>query len=306
MAAVRDYFDTDFNYAVRVYTRLPLPEFNTETVLLYDFHGYKSLLACYDPDPTHTVQYYLNLLAAFKPGATPVDLAGKIIIPSARDFPGMIRVENVPGIFAIHAQFFGDPNWVSSKDLRTSVPVRIFLYSESDLSEADVVTLKTRGLEIGYEVQYRSKRHALERSRSETPLALSYDSRDNEIARAIAIALNRMICPVWYAEFSLQVGDNLCDNIENGLKECHKCILILSKHFFANTGWTKREFDSIFTRDILEKRKLVLPVWYNVSPQEVFDYSPSLLNVLALDWATLGEEAVCRKLFNVIIRREQD
>jgi len=35
----------------------------------------------------------------------------------------------------------------------------------------------------------------------------------------------------------------------------------------------QKEFDSIFTREILEKRKLVLPVWYNVSQQEVFDYS---------------------------------
>jgi hypothetical protein len=110
-----------------------------------------------------------------------------------------------------------------------------------------------------------------------------------------------MICPVWYAEFSLQVGDNLREKIEKGLKECHKCVLILSEHFFTNAGWTKREFDSILTRDILEKTNLVLPVWYNVTEKEVFDYSPSLLNVLAVDWGKLGEEAVCRQLFNAII-----
>ena len=54
-------------------------------------------------------------------------------------------------------------------------------------------------------------------------------------------------------------------------------------------------------KPFLEKTNLVLPVWYNVTEKEVFDYSPSLLNVLAVDWGKLGEEAVCRQLFNAII-----
>jgi hypothetical protein len=277
-----------------------------ETVILYDFAGYKSFLACYDPTTAHTVQYYIDFLAALKLGQTTVEHSGKVVLPAARDFPGRIKINNVEGPFSVLAQFFGDPHWMSSTDLRTSVPVRIFLYSESDLPEGDVITLKQKGLELGYEVQYRSNRHALDRSRFEIPLAfISYDSRDRDIARAIAIALRRMICPVWYAEFSLKVGDNLRQKIEKGLKECHKCIIILSKNFFANAGWTKREFDSIFTREILEKTNLVLPVWYNVTEHDVFDYSPSLLNVVAVDWMQLGEEAVCRQLFNSIISPDE-
>ena len=50
-----------------------------------------------------------------------------------------------------------------------------------------------------------------------------------------------------------------------------------------NRGWTKKEFDSIFTREILEQRNLVLPVWYQVTKDLVYDYSPSLLNVIGLD-----------------------
>ena len=302
MAAVREYFDTDFDYALRLYAQLPFERFNLETVILYDFSGYKSFFACYDPDDSYDVQYYVDLLSRFKPGETELSLNQKIVLPAIRDFPGRMQVSNVAGPFSVLAQFHADPSWISSLDLHTSVPVRIFLYSESDLSDHDVIILKAKGLELGYEVQYRSKRHALERSRHERPLGfISYDSRDRDIARTIAINLNKMLCPVWYDEFSLQLGDNLRESIEKGLKECHKCILILSTHFFSNRGWTKREFDSIFTRETLEEKKLVLPVWHNITKQEVFDYSPSLLNVKAADWTALGDMEVSRQLFNAIM-----
>src|SRR5262249_10520931 len=135
MAAVHEYFDTDFSYALRVYAQLPFERFNLETVILYDFSGYKSFFACYDPDDTHDVQYYVDLLSMFKPGDTELRLNQKVVLPSIREFPGRIKVPNVEGLFSVFAQFHGDPNWISSTDLHTSVPMRIFLYSESNLSE---------------------------------------------------------------------------------------------------------------------------------------------------------------------------
>jgi hypothetical protein len=237
MAAVREYFETDFGYALRVHTRIPSDRFNIEIVILYDFSGYKSFLACYDADSGHTVQYYVDLLSTLKLGATELQLSGKVVLPSARDFPGHLQVNNVKGPFDVLAKFHADPNWISSKDLQASVPARMFIYSESDLSEDDVLALKTKALPLGYEVQYRSKRHASERSKFETPVGfISYDSRDRDISRRIAVHLNKMICPVWYDEFSLKVGDNLRESIETGLKECHKCILLLSRHFLPTLG----------------------------------------------------------------------
>jgi TIR domain len=106
---------------------------------------------------------------------------------------------------------------------------------------------------------------------------ISYDSSDREdVARKIATNLQRMMCPVWYDEFSLRPGANLRDSIERGLKTCKKCILILSSNFFSNSGWTKKEFDSIFTREVLEQGQLVLPIWHGVTKEMVYNYSPSL------------------------------
>jgi hypothetical protein len=102
------------------------------------------------------------------------------------------------------------------------------------------------------------------------------------------------MCPVWYDEFLLKIGDNLRDSIEKGLKECRKCVLVLSSNFFTNKGWTKKEFDSGFTREILEEKQLVLPVWHGVTKKEVYEYTPSLLNIKGASWEELGQDEMCK------------
>ena len=91
------------------------------------------------------------------------------------------------------------------------------------------------------------------------------------------------------------------ESIEKGLRECRKCVLVLSPNFLANNGWTKKEFNSIFTREILEKTNLLLPVWCGVTEDQVYQYCTSLLTPKGLDWKTLGEEETCRQLYRAIV-----
>ena len=82
------------------------------------------------------------------------------------------------------------------------------------------------------------------RSASEKPLAfISHDSRDKDgLLRQLAHEMVRLLCPVWYDEYSLKVGDSrLRANIEKGLKEARKCIIILSPNFLSNEGWSKAD-----------------------------------------------------------------
>jgi hypothetical protein len=134
------------------------------------------------------------------------------------------------------------------------------------------------------------------------PLAfISHDSRDKEeIASKIALGLQKRMCFVWYDEYSLKVGDSLRESIEKGLKECKKCVLVLSPNFLSNTGWTKVEFNSIFTREILETKNLVLPVWCGISKEELYEYCPTLLDRVGLHWEK-GEDQVINKLHQAII-----
>jgi hypothetical protein len=179
---------------------------------------------------------------------------------------------------------------------------RIFLYSEADIHETDFEKLRIATLASDLNIHYRGQHFAEERAKLEKPLAfISHDSRDKDVvARPLAIGLARLLCPVWFDEFSLTVGDSLRESIEEGLKECKKCILILSPNFLNNPGWTKVEFNSIFTREILEQKNLILPVWYKVQKQDIYDYSPSLLDRFAANW-DLGEDEVVQRLYRSLM-----
>ncbi len=121
-------------------------------------------------------------------------------------------------------------------------------------------------------------------------------SRDKDaFVRELAHELAKNFCTVWYDEFSLKVGDSLRACIERGLRETKKCIVVLSPNFLSNDGWGRAEFDSIFTREILEKQNVILPVWLNVDVKDVYNYSPRLADKVGLA-ATLGVPEVARLL----------
>ncbi len=178
---------------------------------------------------------------------------------------------------------------------------RVIVYVEANLRDADKKALESRGAVRDLAVVVRDREYMRQRESRLQPMAfIAHDSRDkDQIARPLAASLNQNLCRVWFDEFSLNAGDSLRDQIEKGLKECQRCILILTPHFLGNAGWPKKEFDAIFTREVLDKENLVLPVWASVSVREVYDYSPSLANRLGIDWS-LGLEEVTRRLLKVI------
>lgn len=181
---------------------------------------------------------------------------------------------------------------------------RVYVYLEDEPSEAEIQALDTlcRNKELWLTI--RTLEYAKKKMELEKPLAfISHDSRDKtEVAGPIALGLQKMMCPVWYDEFSLRIGAHLRESIERGLKDAKKCILVLSRNFLSNNGWTKTEFNSIFTREILEQSSVVLPVWYKVTSKDVYEYSPSLADRVAINWE-LGADEVIRRLFTEINAR---
>lgn len=178
---------------------------------------------------------------------------------------------------------------------------RVFLYLDFDLSPENRRSLIDEALTLGYYLSIRDREYATKRSESEKPLAfISHDSRDKDpLVRELAHELIKLMCPVWYDEYSLSVGDSLRASIEKGLKETRKCIVILSPHFLSNGGWGKAEFDSVFTREIIERNNVILPVWHNVNVSDVYQYSPRLADKVGLN-STLGVSELAKKLSYVI------
>jgi len=175
---------------------------------------------------------------------------------------------------------------------------QIYLYSERPVPANLQEKLNAKAATLKHVLTFLSVEWAAERSRREKPLAfISHDSRDKaEIAEPLALELQNILCPVWFDQFSILVGDSLRESIEMGLRECRKCIIILTPNFLQNGGWSKREYDSIFTRELIERNIVILPIWHNVTVEDVYSYSPMLADRLAVQW-TLGVDEVARRIF---------
>lgn len=197
--------------------------------------------------------------------------------------------------------FVGDRNVGLIGSNHCVVANRVYVYLEDELNDADAATLDQLCKSKGLWLTIRSLGYLKKKMELEKPLAfISHDSRDKaEVAGPIAVGLQKLMCPVWYDEYSLKVGDHLRESIERGLKEAKKCVLVLSPRFFSNNGWTKTEFNSIFTREILEQKSVVLPVWYKVTAKEVYEYSPNLADRVGLNWDR-GADEVVRQLYRAI------
>jgi hypothetical protein len=281
MASLKDYFDTDFKntLSVRSYLKMRSDKSSEEIEAVervhLDFDSNTKYISYYVPQTTNIFDVCLSLIKDPK-----------------RALASSESVE-------VQSGFVGEEK-SSSSELKFSG--RIFIYTENELTIEQIGQLKVVATKLGVSIRIRGPKLVTERSKLERPLAfISHDGRDkNDIARPLAIQLSSMICPVWFDEFSLKVGNSLRQSIEKGLKECEKCILVLSPNFLSNEGWTKKEFDSIFTRELLGNEQVILPIWCNVSKKDIYNYSPSLADRYAVNWS-LGQKEVARQLYKAII-----
>jgi len=128
---------------------------------------------------------------------------------------------------------------------------------------------------------------------------ISHASEDKEeIVRPLAMALRNAGLSVWYDEFELRIGDSLRQKIDKGLAKSKFGIVVLSKNFIKK-GWTNYELDGIITRVVGGEQDL-LPIWHNITKQEVIDYSPSLADKLARNTANFTVTEIAEEIAQVI------
>ena len=110
---------------------------------------------------------------------------------------------------------------------------------------------------------------------------ISHASEDKaSLVRPLARALEKMGFRIWYDEFELRVGDSLRQSIDKGLVNSRYGIVILSRSFFEK-NWPQYELNGLTAREI-EGHKVILPVWHNITKEEVLSYSPSLADKVAI------------------------
>jgi hypothetical protein len=98
---------------------------------------------------------------------------------------------------------------------------------------------------------------------------ISYGGCDKEFALRLAKDLEKNGINVWIAEWDLDYGDDIVQEIERGLNETKKFIILLSPEAL-NRAWVRQELSSAFHMALSESGKLVVPVLFKTCDVPLF------------------------------------
>lgn len=127
---------------------------------------------------------------------------------------------------------------------------------------------------------------------------ISHASEDKEsFVRPFAGKLIAAGVTPFYDEMTLKWGDSLRRRIEEGLARSRFGVVVLSKHFFAKE-WPQRELDGLVQLE-MQGHSRILPIWHEISKDEVTRFSPMLADKLALNTALLTVDEIVAKLVEV-------
>ena len=131
---------------------------------------------------------------------------------------------------------------------------------------------------------------------------ISHASEDkDDLVRPLAGILKEYGFRVWYDEFELEIGDSLRESIDKGLVNSAYGIVVLSPKFL-DKNWTKYELNSLVAKEV-EGKKVILPIWHNVSKQDILNYSPMLADKLALSTDSMAVDEIAKKLCKALAKQ---
>lgn len=134
---------------------------------------------------------------------------------------------------------------------------------------------------------------------------ISHASEDKDsLVRPLARMLNKMGFYIWYDEFELKIGDSLRQSIDKGLINSNFGIVVLSNSFFAK-NWPQYELNGLTAKEI-DGQKVILPIWHEVTRDDVMKYSPALADKVATDSSKIDIRTMAREIAKVLGETDND
>ena len=129
---------------------------------------------------------------------------------------------------------------------------------------------------------------------------VSHAAEDKDaVVRPLVLALRERRLSVWYDEFELRIGDSLRQRIDRGIARSKFGLVVLSHSFFAK-GWPQYELDGLVTMAVGDKQVL-LPIWHEISKDEVVRQSPSLADKVALKTSDYSIPEIADEIAAVVL-----
>ncbi len=128
---------------------------------------------------------------------------------------------------------------------------------------------------------------------------VSHAWEDRDIAAKLSEVLQREGLEVWFSGCELRPGDRLRRSIDRGVVESRYGLVILSQDFLnLSKYWTQYELDGLTQLEV-EGRKVIIPVWFNVTASGIRSVAPSLADRIAIPW-TDDLQSVMRQVLSVV------
>lgn len=103
----------------------------------------------------------------------------------------------------------------------------------------------------------------------------------------------------------LKLGDSLRRKIDAGIARTRFGVVVLSHAFFAK-NWSGYELDGLVVREMNGGKQIILPLWHNISKDEIIAQSPSLADKVALQTATSTVDEIAEQIAAVVAEAEDD
>ncbi len=166
-----------------------------------------------------------------------------------------------------------------------NLPFSGHLYLFTNQSEIEYQEIRGYFKRIGWKVIIRDSEYFANQWELKQPdFFVCHDSNDKQEVEKLANALTNKFVKVWFDKYSLQCGDSLAEKINEGLINCKKAIVVISKNFIANKSWAKAEIQSLKAIQINKDQKKILPIWLDITKEDLLDFDPWLLDKVALNF----------------------
>ena len=165
------------------------------------------------------------------------------------------------------------------------LPQPLPVYNEPALSSVPTLVRPFQNTEDGAVIEY--------------DVFISHASEDKDaVVRPLANALVQHGLRVWYDEFELKIGDSLRRKIDKGLANSRFGIVVLSRDFIKK-GWTNYELDGIISKSV-SGEQVMLPIWHEITKQEIIAYSPSLADKVARNTSSYTIDEIANEIAELI------
>lgn len=134
---------------------------------------------------------------------------------------------------------------------------------------------------------------------------LSHSSLDKEeYVSELSNKLTNKGLKVFEDEKVFEIGQSQTQMMNMGILNSRFVVVFLSRNFIES-GWSKYEFISFLNREINEDNIIILPIWHEISIEEVREYNPYLVDKHALSTSKFSIDEMTEKIYTVVEKSKQ-